>query len=86
MVSTDHFRYELQAQMRRATTQGRLDILVNCAELHRSTSGRAVSLSGTPSCCDAMQEEMRLGDVLLLDRDNGAGMTVRYHLPRTAGI
>lgn len=30
-----------------------------------------------------MQEEFKLGDTLLLDRTNGAGMTVRYLLPRT---
>jgi hypothetical protein len=34
------------------------------------------------SCCDAMQGEFKLGDTLLLDRTNGAGMTVRYLLPR----
>jgi hypothetical protein len=33
-----------------------------------------------------MQEEFKLGDTLLLDRTNGAGMTVRYLLPRTVGI
>ena len=27
-----------------------------------------------------------MGDTLLLDRTNGAGMTVRYLLPRTDGI
>jgi hypothetical protein len=35
-----------------------------------------------PSCCDAMQEEMKPGDTLLVERDNSAGMTVRYLLPR----
>jgi len=33
-----------------------------------------------------MQQEFKLGDTLLLDRTNGAGMTVRYLLPRTVGI
>jgi len=33
-----------------------------------------------------MQEEFKMGDTLLLDRTNGAGMTVRYLLPRTVGI
>jgi hypothetical protein len=31
-----------------------------------------------------MQDEMKPGDVLLLERTNGAGMTVRYLLPRAA--
>ena len=37
-----------------------------------------------PLCCDAMQAEIKSGDVLLLERINGAGMTVRYRLPRTS--
>jgi hypothetical protein len=34
------------------------------------------------TCCDATQEEIKAGDVLLVERTNGAGMTVRYLLPR----
>jgi hypothetical protein len=34
------------------------------------------------SCCDAMQAEMKTGDTLLIERANGARMTVRYLLPR----
>jgi hypothetical protein len=34
-------------------------------------------------CCDAMQAEMKPGDTLLIERANGAGMTVRYLLPRS---
>ena len=82
MVSTDHFRQELLAQLGRAATQGRIDVLINSGELCRSLTGG----SGSFSCCDAMQEEFKLGDTLLLDRTNGAGMTVRYLLPRTVGV
>ena len=83
MVSTDHFRQGLLAQLDRAATQGRIDVLINSGELCRSITKGS---SGSASCCDAMQEEFRLGDTLLLDRSNGAGMTVRYLLPRTGGI
>jgi hypothetical protein len=79
MVSTDHFRQELLAQLGRAAAQGRIDILINSGELYRSIA-RGGSRSG--SCCDAMQEEFKMGDRLLLDRTNGSGMTVRYLLPR----
>jgi hypothetical protein len=83
MVSTDHFRQELLAQLGRAATGGRIDVLINSGELCRSISeGRAWSAH----CCEAMQEEFKLGDTLLLDRTNGAGMTVRYLLPRTVGV
>jgi hypothetical protein len=83
MVSTDHFRQGLLAQLDRAATQGRIDVLINSGELCRSVTKGS---SGSASCCDAMQEEFRLGDTLLLDRSNGAGMTVRYLLPRTAAF
>jgi hypothetical protein len=78
MVSTDHFRQELLAQLDRAAARGHIDILINSGELSRSMRGS----SRPASCCDAMQEEFKLGDTLLLDRTNGAGMTVRYLLPR----
>jgi hypothetical protein len=83
LVSTDHFRQGLLAQMGRATKGGRIDILINSGELYRSLGGYPGSMHGMPSCCDAMQDEMQLGDTLLVDRTNGAGMTVRYLLPRS---
>jgi hypothetical protein len=79
MVSTDHFRQELLAQLGRAAAQGRIDVLINSGELCRSTTRDG---SGPGSCCDAMQEEFKMGDGLLLDRTNGSGMTVQYLLPR----
>jgi hypothetical protein len=83
MVSTDQFREELLAQLGRAATGGRIDVLINSGELCRAVSHSGFSSS---NCCDAMQEEFKLGDTLLLGRSNGAGMTVRYRLPRTVGI
>ena len=79
MVSIDHFRQELLVQLRRAATEGRIDILINSGELCRTIPG---SCSWSASCCDAMQEELKLRDTLVLDRTNGPGMTVRYLLPR----
>ena len=83
MVSTDHFRQELRTQLARAATGGRIDVLINAGELCRAIAN---SSSRSGSCCDAMQAEFKLGDTLLLDRTNGAGMTVRYLLPRTDGV
>jgi hypothetical protein len=78
MVSTDHFRHELLAQLDRA---GLIDILINSGELCRAVpKGSAWS----NACCDAMQDEFKPGDTMLLDRSSGAGMTVRYLLPRAA--
>jgi hypothetical protein len=82
MVSVDHFRQGLLEQMGRAADGGRIDVLINSGELYRSLGGYPGSTHGKPSCCDAMQAEMKLGDTMLLDRASGAGMTVRYLLPR----
>jgi hypothetical protein len=82
MVSVDHFRQELLAQMGRAAHGGLIDVLINSGELYRSLGGYPGSTHGMPFCCDAMQAEMKSGDTLILDRSSGAGMTVRYLLPR----
>jgi hypothetical protein len=81
MVSTDHFQYELRAQLSRAAQGGRIDVLINSGELCRSILG---GTAWANACCDAMQAEFRLGDTILLDRSSGAGMTVIYLLPRAA--
>jgi len=79
MVSVDHFRQELLAQFGRANEAGRVDLLVNSGELCRSLP---TGTDWSAACCDAMESEMKLGDVLLVERVNGNGMTVRYQLPR----
>jgi hypothetical protein len=82
MVSVDHFRQELLAQMGRATKGGLIDVLINSGDLYRSLGGYPGSKHGMPFCCDAMQAEMKPGDILLVERTGAAGMTVRYLLPR----
>jgi hypothetical protein len=82
MVSTDHFRRGLLAQMDRVFRSGRIDVLINSGELYRSLGGYPGSTHGMPNCCDAMEDEMKSGDTLIFERSNGVGMTVRYLLPR----
>jgi hypothetical protein len=82
MVSSDHYRHELLAQLGRAAKQGHINIL-NSGELCRALR-TFTGTAGLDACCDAMQDEIKLGDFLLLERTSGAGMTVRYRLPRTA--
>jgi hypothetical protein len=79
MVSIDHFGQELRAQIGRAATSGTTDVLINSLDLCGSIpkGNYAAEL-----CCDAMQGEMKAGDVLLIERTHSAGMTVRYLLPR----
>jgi hypothetical protein len=82
LVSVDHFRQELQAQMKRAAKHGSIDIVINSGELYRSLGGYPGSLHGMPACCDAMRAEMKPGDILLVEQISGPGMTVSYRLPR----
>jgi hypothetical protein len=79
MVSVDHFRQELLAQMDRAARGGRVDVLINCGELCLSISRDNVQ---SKQSSDAMQAEIKPGDTTIFDRTSGAGMTVRYLLPR----
>ena len=83
MVSIDHFRQELLAQMGRAFDSGAPNVLINAPALCQSVGGYPKSKGDMPSCCDAMEQEMKAGDLLLVDRSSQAGMTVRYFLPRT---
>ena len=80
LVSADHFRQELLLWMKRAAENGATDVLINSAELRHALRGGDF---GTDVCCDVMEAEMKPGDVLVLDRTSGAGLTVRYLLPRT---
>lgn len=84
MVTVDLFRQGLLAQMERATRHGRIDVLITSGELYRSLGGYPGSTRGMPLCCEAMEAEMKLGDVVLIASDRAAGMTIRYLLPRTA--
>jgi hypothetical protein len=68
-----HFRQGLLAQMNRAADGGR-DVLINSGELYRSLGGYPGSVHGMPICCDAMEAEMKPGDVILVGKSNGAGI------------
>jgi hypothetical protein len=48
MVSTDHFRQGLLAQMARASRGGVVDVLINSGELYRSLGGYPGSTHGMP--------------------------------------
>jgi hypothetical protein len=61
MVSTDHFRHELLAQLDRAAQGGRIDVLINSGELCRAVP---TGNSWSSACCDAMQDEFRRGDTM----------------------
>jgi hypothetical protein len=81
VVSVDHFAHELRAQLKRADEQGATYVVINSAELCRSVRSGARS---TDACCEAMHDEFKHGDVIVLGQGSGAGMVIRYQLPRPA--
>jgi hypothetical protein len=53
MVSTDHYRHGLLAQLGRAAKQGHINVLINSAELCRALR-TFTGTTGLDACCDAM--------------------------------
>ena len=53
--------------MSRAFRGGRVDVLINSRELHQSLGGYPGSVHGMPQCCDAMQNEIKPGDTLVVE-------------------
>ena len=84
MVSYDQFRQELLAQMERSSKRGAATLVINSAELQTALGSFPGADAKMPACCDAMEMQMKPGDILLVEKSNGAGMTVRYFLPRAA--
>ena len=83
MVSYDHFRQELRVQLGHAAARGDLDLLVCAGELFDSVPKGTRPDLGMGYCCDAMRDEMAPGEIVLVERSNGSGMTVRFMLPRS---
>jgi hypothetical protein len=80
LVSADHFRHELSTQLKSAAAQGGTTIVISSGDLCKNIR---TGNSWTQACCEAMQAEMKPGDDVLVSA-SGAGMTVRYQLPRPA--
>ena len=82
MVPPDHYSQELNAQFGRAVSRGMLHILINVRELHSSLGDFPDSNDKLVSCRLVMRNEMKAGDVIVVEEDHLVGMTVRYLLPR----
>jgi hypothetical protein len=78
MVSADHFAHELRMQLRNAAAQGATTIVITSGDLCKNIR---MGNSSTQACTKAMLAEVKPGDVVLVSA-SGAGMTVRYWLPR----
>jgi hypothetical protein len=80
MVSVDHFAHRLRTQLRNAAEQGATTIVITSGDFCKKIR---MGTGSTQACCDAMLAEVKPGDDVLVS-GSGAGMTVRYRLPRPA--
>ena len=82
VIEGNYFSGELLAQMARATKRGAKHILINACELHCALGDFPGADHASVACCDAMEHEIGIGDQVVVRKDNGAGLTIRYLLPR----
>ena len=75
---------ELLARLARATRRGANHLSVNAHDLGCCFGDFTVEGYKALECEEAMEEEVRVGDQIILPRSNHAGLTVRYLLPRIA--
>ena len=79
MVSLDHFKQELAITLRQAHSAGALDLLVSSVEF---ASTMRWGSSNADHCCQAMNDELKLGDIIEYERNSIGRLTIRYQLPR----
>lgn len=84
MPTMDDFKVEVQAQIDRATKQGRPHAEINAGELHRTVGGYPGTDHRMPLACEAMRaiQTSRDETVFAPPSGNGAALTIRYVLPR----
>lgn len=88
-LTSEDFRTELNAQILRATRQGRPSVEINAGELHRAVGGYPGESHRMPMCCQAMRDELRNGNAtVVFETDSGAApaLTIRYNLPRPGAL
>ncbi|KJC56625.1 hypothetical protein UP10_33660 [Bradyrhizobium sp. LTSPM299] len=81
MPTTEEFREEVEAQISRASKQGRLHVEINAGEIHRIISP---DQNRHAMACDAIRQLMGPSDRVIHAPPAGDGpsFTVRYALPR----
>ena len=87
MRSVQNFRMALKSQLYRAHKRGLSHIDIKAGDLYRRFGGSPGDPSHQiQSCCQAMYAEKKAGDVVIArpPEDEGATLTIRYKLPRTA--
>jgi hypothetical protein len=87
MQTRDHFHEELMRVFLDAMKEGRDNVDVSAGELHRSVGGYPGPDHRMPVCCSVMRSEFSAKRDSVLQSPpsgDGAGLTIRFALPRTA--
>jgi 5-methylcytosine-specific restriction protein A len=85
MPDAEDFRQALAGFLAEAESDGRTQVEVSAAQLHRALGGYPGVNHRIPICCSVMRTSMREGDSIVISPDRGIGpsLTVRFVLPRT---
>ncbi|MDD2867532.1 hypothetical protein [Neomegalonema sp.] len=83
-LTKDDFRRERDRRLAEATARRAPYVDLNAGELHRALGDYPGPDHRMPVCCDVLQQEQRLGDVILSQplKGKGASLTIRFKLPR----
>jgi hypothetical protein len=88
MPSTAEFCAEIDAQISRASKEGRPHVELNAGEIHRAVGGYpppAGENHAMPACCAALRSRRDPSrDEIVFETESGqaAALTIRYTLPR----
>jgi hypothetical protein len=85
MPDAEDFRQALAGFLAEAERDGRSQVEVSAAQLHRALGGYPGRSHRIPICCSVMRTSMREGDSIITSPVAGIGpaFTVRFLLPRT---
>ena len=81
MPSQDHFKFQLRSRLREAAKHGANHLTISAAELHRELGGNLGPAAQMDYCCAAMKAEMKPGDEIVGDVEEGSALRITYHLP-----
>lgn len=84
MSKKEEFRALIQGKFREASQRNARHIRLNSGELHRELGGYPGPKHSMPSCCEALYEVKKSGDMIVSApaKGKGASLTIEFKIPR----
>ena len=84
IINKEGFQTALRETLKAAENLGLVAVDANSGNLHRRIGGYPGQDHRMPVCCDAMHDEMKVGDEIVSqpEKGKGASLIIRYQLPR----